>query len=470
MANRIWEPNVTYLMTSNPETGLSLEETSMIINVTIDQSPTILKSVLVGSLLSLIACATIVGNLLVILSVCVDRHLHSPPNILIVNLAVSDLLVGLLVMPFAIAQLVGRPWIWIDFICDFYISADVFCCTASIMNLCMISVDRYLAITRPFKYARKRTPRLMLLMVVIVWIIGAFISISPLIWGNVHVDNLCLVSQYKLYTIYSTGGAFYLPLVVMLIVYYKIYRAAKKSQKAEMQRRPSVLPNSRRSSHASETSQNGDLNGRRMSFLKFADYLKTKARPSIVSIKPGRSNSRISLRGERKAAKTLGVIMGAFILCWLPFFLLALVRPFCDCIIPPLLDNFLLWLGYVNSVINPVIYPLFNKDFVPAYKRLLGCKCLGDCMCKYHTSLYSARSSGSNAGNQSVAVHLQDSKKSKDYYCSGGGGGGGGGDRYGNHDNHTDATDLLNGNVIIARRESDLEKISEASEESGCEV
>lgn len=460
MANHLWEPDIPYQITVQRD--LLFETSSVASNASFGiNQPSLIKSILVGTLLSCIAFATILGNLLVILSVCVDRHLHSPPNILIVNLAVADLLVGLLVMPFGIAELVGRPWIWGRFTCELYISADVICCTASIVNLCMISVDRYLAITRPFKYAQKRTPRLMLLMVFIVWVLGASISISPQIWGNEYSKYKCLLTQEKLYTIYSTGGAFYFPLIVMLIVYYKIYRAAKLSQKAEMQRRPSILPNSRRSSHASE---NSDLSGRRMSLLKFADYLKSKARPSIVSMKHGNGKFRISLRGERKAAKTLGVIMGAFILCWLPFFLLALVRPFCNCIIPPLLNYILLWLGYVNSTINPVIYPLFNKDFVPAYKRLLGCKCLGEFVHSHRSSLrYSYSGPTRTAPNVTVQLHADSKRDGNDINIY---------SKVGENYDTADiaATDLLNGNVIVDRRTSDLEKISEASDESGCEV
>ncbi|KAJ8026176.1 5-hydroxytryptamine receptor 1 [Holothuria leucospilota] len=478
MALNLLEQNVTYeqLLTAANVGSSSWGDSTVVhgTNNPTEMPPTLLKSVLVGTILVLLALATIVGNLLVIFSVCLDRHLHSPPNILIVNLAVADLMVALIVMPFSIAELVGPHWTWSKITCNVALNADVLCCTGSIVTLCVISVDRYLAITRPFKYAPKRTPRLMLLMVLIVWIISVFISLAPYFsGGNSYKNNQCKLSEEYGFTIFSTVGAFYLPMVIMLVVYYKIYRAAKRSEKAEKQRRPSILPTgitaSRRSSHASESSQNGDHSERRKSFIRLAEYVKNKARPSIVSMKPSNGRRRISLRGERKAAKTLGVIMGAFTLCWLPFFTFALLVPFCHACQPPLfVVKFILWLGYANSAINPVIYPLFNKDFGPAYKRLLSCKCAGDC--KYvrrRQPFNSNRSSGSVAlGNEGTLNNVSETKRN--------------GDSGSNHDRHVNvnvnvqymdltATDLLNANTV-GRRPSDLDKISEASEESGCDV
>nr|CAH7738009.1 unnamed protein product [Callosobruchus chinensis] len=79
-------------------------------------------------------------------------------------------------------------------------------------------------------------------------------------------------------------------------------------------------------------------------------------------------------RMETKAAKTLGIIVGGFIFCWLPFFTMYLVRAFCPNCIHPLVFSILFWLGYCNSAINPLIYALFSKDFRFAFKRII-CKC-----------------------------------------------------------------------------------------------
>ncbi|XP_064120889.1 octopamine receptor Oamb-like [Macrobrachium nipponense] len=92
----------------------------------------------------------------------------------------------------------------------------------------------------------------------------------------------------------------------------------------------------------------------------------------------GRRNIKVQVkrfRMETKAAKTLGIIVGVFILCWFPFFTMYLVRGFCPDCIHPLLFSVLFWLGYCNSAINPCIYALFSKDFRYAFKNIL-CKCI----------------------------------------------------------------------------------------------
>lgn len=81
---------------------------------------------------------------------------------------------------------------------------------------------------------------------------------------------------------------------------------------------------------------------------------------------------RISLSKERRAARTLGIIMGVFVVCWLPFFLMYVITPFCsDCCPSRRMINFITWLGYINSALNPIIYTIFNLDFRRAFKKLL---------------------------------------------------------------------------------------------------
>lgn len=191
-------------------------------------------SILLVIVFMIVIIGTIIGNILVCIAVCLVRKLRRPSNYLIVSLAVSDLCVAIMVMPIAMIYDVMGTWPFGPAVCDFWVSSDVLSCAASILNLCMISVDRYYAITKPLEYGVKRTPRRMLFCVIIVWMGAAFISLPPvLIMGNEKTDTSCSVSQNKVYQIYATFNSFYLPLTVMVVVYYKIFSAARKIVKDE---------------------------------------------------------------------------------------------------------------------------------------------------------------------------------------------------------------------------------------------
>jgi len=101
------------------------------------------EKVLVGGVLTLLTLLTVCGNLLVVISVCFVKKLKQPSNYLIVSLAVADLSVAVVVMPFvSITDLIGGQWIFGRVFCNVFIAMDVMCCTASIMTLCVISIDR----------------------------------------------------------------------------------------------------------------------------------------------------------------------------------------------------------------------------------------------------------------------------------------------------------------------------------------
>lgn len=101
------------------------------------------EKVLIGGVLTMLTLSTICGNLLVVISVCFVKKLRQPSNYLIVSLAVADLSIALAVMPFvSITDLIGGQWVFGQFFCNVFIAMDVMCCTASIMTLCVISIDR----------------------------------------------------------------------------------------------------------------------------------------------------------------------------------------------------------------------------------------------------------------------------------------------------------------------------------------
>ncbi|XP_045921130.1 5-hydroxytryptamine receptor 7-like [Micropterus dolomieu] len=338
------------------------------------------EKVLIGGVLTMLTLSTICGNLLVVISVCFVKKLRQPSNYLIVSLAMADLSVALAVMPFvSITDLIGGQWIFGQFFCNVFIAMDVMCCTASIMSLCVISIDRYLGITKPLTYPVRQNGCCMAKMILSVWLLSASITLPPLFgWAqNVNDGRVCLISQDFGYTVYSTAVAFYIPMSVMLIMYYRIYRAAKLSAAKH-----TITGFPREGEHYADEEESLDCVA---AALKLQREVEEECSTRVSRLlKTGehhqrrkRKNQSIFKR-EQKAAATLGIVVGAFTFCWLPFFLVSTARPFicgveCSCV-PLWLERTLLWLGYANSLINPFIYAFFNRDLRTTYSNLLRCR------------------------------------------------------------------------------------------------
>lgn len=184
-------------------------------------------------ILSLIIIVTIVGNILVILSVFTYKPLRIVQNFFIVSLAVADLTVAILVLPFNVAYSIRGRWDFGIHMCKMWLTSDVLCCTASILNLCAIALDRFWAITDPINYAQKRTVERVLILILGVWVLSLVISSPPLIGWNDWPDHFdrdtpCMLTQNQGYVIYSSLGSFFIPLIIMTIVYIEIYVATRR--------------------------------------------------------------------------------------------------------------------------------------------------------------------------------------------------------------------------------------------------
>ncbi|XP_075160629.1 octopamine-Tyramine receptor [Haematobia irritans] len=497
------------------------------------------EAILTALVLSIIIVLTVIGNILVILSVFTYKPLRIVQNFFIVSLAVADLTVALLVLPFNVAYSILGRWEFGIYLCKMWLTCDIMCCTSSILNLCAIALDRYWAITDPINYAQKRTVERVLLLIAGVWILSLLISSPPLVGWNDWPEEFTSATPCELnsdpgYVIYSSLGSFFIPLIIMACVYIEIFiatrrRLRERAQAAKIntistrsasadvtatvvasntsgtlsitsmcynvicccrnatQFSTSPMIQNDQESESSETNANNESTQIQESNTATASQRKKTRRAKIKdSIKHGKSKARksqqtneqnvqyskegggptaeslllspnvkngdqenpeistesgsdpkgcmqvvcsnreaneistgevedenlslkitppqssvgatslqgvqlqkkpgavyqfieekqkISLSKERRAARTLGIIMGVFVICWLPFFLMYVVLPFCSTCCPSVkLKNFITWLGYINSVLNPIIYTIFNLDYRRAFKRLLGIK------------------------------------------------------------------------------------------------
>uniref|UniRef100_A0A3Q4GJM5 D(5)-like dopamine receptor-like n=1 Tax=Neolamprologus brichardi TaxID=32507 RepID=A0A3Q4GJM5_NEOBR len=315
--------------------------------------------VLVACVLFLLIVSTLLGNTLVCAAVIKFRHLRSKvTNFFVISLAVSDLFVAVLVMPWEAITEVTNTWLFGRF-CDVWIAFDIMCSTASILNLCIISVDRYWAISSPFKYERKMTHRVAFVMIGVAWTLSILISFIPvqLNWHRAGEEDFnssdvaaqsCVANLNKTYAISSSFISFYIPVVIMIATYTRIYRIAQ----TQIRRIMSLERAAEQAQH-----QGHGVNRNQQQVQRPGDEASLKS----------------SFKKETKVLKTLSIIMGVFVFCWLPFFVLNCTVPFCD---PPCVSDatftVFVWFGWANSSLNPVIYA-FNADFRRAFASILGC-------------------------------------------------------------------------------------------------
>lgn len=135
---------------------------------------------LLACFISTIIFLIVVGNLLVCIAIFTEKSLKPTQNWFIASLAVSDLLLGLVVMPFSLARELMGFWIFGPLWCDIHEAIDVLLTTASINTLCLISLDRYWSITQAVSYLKKRTPKRGAFMIAFVWFFSAAVSLPPL--------------------------------------------------------------------------------------------------------------------------------------------------------------------------------------------------------------------------------------------------------------------------------------------------
>uniref|UniRef100_A0A3B3XLR1 G-protein coupled receptors family 1 profile domain-containing protein n=2 Tax=Poecilia mexicana TaxID=48701 RepID=A0A3B3XLR1_9TELE len=290
------------------------------------KTPTIV-CVFLNVFLGSISVITVCGNLLVIISIVYFRQLHTPTNALILSLAVADLLVGALVFPLTMEFSISSCLYHEEIFCKVRSSFDITLSTCSILNLCCISVDRYYAVCQPLAYRTKISSHVIVVMILVSWGVPGVVAISLVGFNRAKCGQNCFFTVVlgKILIVLIT---FYFPLLLMICIYLKIFFVAQKQ------------------AHSIQSMKNS-----------------------------GTSVSKM----ERKATKTLVIVMGVFLLCWLPSFLCTTVLTFSNASQPGPLVEILNWLALSNSTFNPFIYALFYRWFRSAFRMIISGKIiLGD--------------------------------------------------------------------------------------------
>ncbi|NXE70165.1 DRD2 protein, partial [Calcarius ornatus] len=355
-------------------------------------------------------------------------------------------------------QVVGE-WRFSRIHCDIFVTLDVMMCTASILNLCAISIDRYTAVAMPMLYnTRYSSKRRVTVMIAVVWVLSFAIS-CPLLFGLNNTGGIrsgvywkCSVPLPPLTVCTLILGLFHLQLFQSRI--YIVLRRRRK--RVSTKRSSHVLdsdtqaPLKDKCTHPEDVKlctvivkSNGSfqVNKRKVEAESHIEEMememvsstsppeKTALKPTapsnhqlIVPVASNRGNNstlqaplsspgkveknghakeshhtakvfeihslpngktrnllkavirrKLSQQKEKKATQMLAIVLGVFIICWLPFFITHILNMHCDCNIPPAMYSAFTWLGYVNSAVNPIIYTTFNIEFRKAFMKILHC-------------------------------------------------------------------------------------------------
>uniref|UniRef100_A0A8C6VIK7 Dopamine receptor D4 n=1 Tax=Naja naja TaxID=35670 RepID=A0A8C6VIK7_NAJNA len=320
------------------------------------------------------------GNLLVCLSVCTEKALKTTTNYFIVSLAVADLLLAILVLPlYVYSEFQGGVWSLGPVLCDALMTMDVMLCTASIFNLCAISVDRFIAVSVPLNYNRRQIDLRQLILLSTTWIF-AFAVASPIIFGLNNVLNrdpsFCRLEDHN-YIVYSSICSFFIPCPVMLVLYCGIFQGLRRWEEARKAKLKSSIYLGNRQVYdpppVIEKNQE-DIKAEELNPCACSDYTLPREYKNNGIQTMSYPQSKCAPNGElsRKPAK----INGAFLFCWTPFFVVHITRALCEsCIMSGQVISIVTWLGYVNSALNPIIYTIFNTEFRNYFRKVLHIFC-----------------------------------------------------------------------------------------------
>nr|XP_021328040.1 trace amine-associated receptor 13c-like isoform X2 [Danio rerio] len=268
---------------------------------------------------SLLSAWTVFLNLLVIISISHFKKLHTPTNMIILSLAVTDLLIGL-IMPVEAIRLIETCWYFGDTFCELYLLFVDLLISTSLSNLVLIAVDRYVAVCHPLLYPQKITITKTLMSICLGWACSSAyiiaIAINNRYFDTSHRTDVCYGECLAIisfnWTVTDLFMSFIFPCFVIIMLYLRIF---------------------------------------------YVVHQQVKVINSLIKGGKCVTEGSVKRKSESKAALTLGIIVTVYLLCWIPYYICSLT------VMTSTALNALLWVVYANSGLNPLVYALFYPWF-----------------------------------------------------------------------------------------------------------
>ena len=305
------------------------------------------------------------GNLIVVYAFIAYNKLRANvTNYFVISLAVSDILTSGIVISFkADSSLKYHKWTHGEFMCSLYTTMYLLAVPSSVINLCAVTVDRFLVLRMPLRYNSLMPPNRAVFIICCLWIYAFVWACLPAMGWRVNIPILkhgyCFFVTTQGYNVTVNIVNFLLPMIFMAVFWFFIYTIVirHRDRVFEMERNLSFNTN-----ETNESTNNS------------CNTLSSQVTSSSL-LAPNEKTERKKMRRKIRRSRYIGFIVVLFYFCWLPYVTLSMIGNLCVWCnqpgrIPYVLYDALLALGFMNSALNPFLYPFHDKHFKEAFRDM----------------------------------------------------------------------------------------------------